>query len=183
MARPIGPLFGLSSPLFVTTLCYAVALVLLPFLLIGTAAVLSRRWGRLSESSIEVATRFSYALVPLGFGMWLAHYSFHFLTSYDTVVPVAVRFVRDLGLTSLAPPHWVAACCRPVGEWVLRLEILFLDFGLLLSLYTGYRISEAQSARWSEALRTFAPWAVLIALLFAFGIWIVFQPMQMRGTM
>jgi hypothetical protein len=77
----------------------------------------------------------------------------------------------------------VAACCRPVAEWLPRLEILFLDLGLLLSLYTGYRIALAQSARLSQALRALAPWAVLIALLFAAGIWLVFQPMEMRGTL
>jgi hypothetical protein len=27
------------------------------------------------------------------------------------------------------------------------------------------------------------PWAVLIVLLFAAGVWIVLQPMQMRGTL
>jgi hypothetical protein len=54
---------------------------------------------------------------------------------------------------------------------------------MLLSLYTGYRIALAQSSRWSQALRAFAPWAMLITLLFAAGIWIIFQPMQMRGTL
>ena len=34
-----------------------------------------------------------------------------------------------------------------------------------------------------HALKAFAPWAVLILLLFAAGVWIVFQPMQMRGTL
>jgi cytochrome c oxidase assembly factor CtaG len=176
-------ILGLSSPLLVTSLSYVVALVVLPLLLIGTAALMSRRWGRLAGSSVEVASQFSFALVPLGFGMWLAHYSFHFVTSYDTIIPVAARFARDVGFTSLAQPHWVATCCRPVAEWLLHLEILFLDFGLLLSLYTGYRISQAQLHRWSQALWAFAPWALLICLLFAVGVWIVFQPMQMRGTM
>ena len=156
---------------------------MLPLLAVGSAAVLSRRWGRLTASWLEVATRYSYALVPLGFGMWLAHYSFHFLTSYDTVVPATQRFAADLGWPALGQPQWVAACCRPVADWLPRLEILFLDLGLLLSLYTGYRIALAQSPRLSQALWALAPWALLMALLFAAGIWIVFQPMQMRGTL
>ena len=61
--------------------------------------------------------------------------------------------------------------------------MLFLDFGLLLSLYAGYRNALAQSARVSLALRAFAPWALLLILLFAAGIWILLQPMQMRGTL
>jgi hypothetical protein len=31
-------------------------------------------------------------------------------------------------------------------------------------------------------LRIFAPWAVLLALLFAAAIWLMGQPMEMRGT-
>lgn len=179
----LDSLLGLHSPLLMTSLFYLVTLLLLPLLTVWSAAVVSCRWGRLNSRWLDVAMRFSYALVPIGFGMWLAHYSFHFMTSYDTVVPTAVRFMRDLGFDALGVPTWVGACCRPVVDALLRLEILFLDFGLLLSLFTGYRIALVQSPKWSESLRAFAPWAVLITLLFALGIWIIFQPMQMRGTL
>ncbi len=174
---------GLSSPLLATTVFYLLALVVLPLLTVGGAAVLSRRWGRLKGDTLEVATRFAYTLVPLGFGMWLAHYSYHFLTSYDTVVPVAQRFASDLGLTSLGEPEWSSACCRPVTAWLLPVEILFLDVGLLLSLYAGYRLAVSQSPRLSLAGKTLMPWALLMVLLFAAGVWILFQPMQMRGTL
>jgi cytochrome c oxidase assembly factor CtaG len=175
-------LLGQPSPLLLTSLFYLLGLIVLPVLAVGSAAVLSRRWGQLSVRWFEVATRYAYALVPLGFSMWLAHYSFHLLTSYDTVVPTVQRFVADLGYSVLGQPQWVASCCRPVAEWLPRLEILFLDLGLLLSLYTGYRIALAHSPRLSRALWALAPWAALITLLFAVGTWLVFQPMQMRGT-
>ena len=42
---------------------------------------------------------------------------------------------------------------------------------------------QPQAPRLPQALAAFAPWAVLIVLLFAAGVWIVFQPMQMRGTL
>ena len=170
------------SPLLVTSLLYFLGLLVLPFVAVAGAAVLSRRWGRLTGNWSEVAARYSYALVPLGFSMWLAHYSFHLLTSYDTVVPTAQRFAFDLGWSTFGPPQWVAGCCRRVADWLPRLEVVFLDLGLLLSLYTGYRIALAQSPSLSRALRALAPWALLITLLFAAGIWLVFQPMQMRGT-
>ena len=115
--------------------------------------------------------------------MWLAHYSFHFFTSYATLLPVSERIAQDFGLTALGPPHWNDACCVPVAEWLLRLEIVFLDLGLLLSLYTAYRITKQQVRRFSEGMATIAPWAAVIVLLFTLGIWIVFQPMQMRGTL
>ena len=115
---------------------------------------------------------------------------------------------------ALGEPEWQCACCRPVADCLPRLEIVFLDLGLLLSLYSGYRIAQAPCAglqtahsRGSQvssgiretygrvsgrgretraqrrALKVFAPWTLLIVLLFAAGVWIVLQPMQMRGTM
>jgi hypothetical protein len=150
---------------------------------VGAAAAVSRGWGRLPASWLETATRYSFCLVPLGFGMWLAHYSFHFLSSYDTVVPTTQRFAADLGWTFLGEPMWNCACCRPVAEWLPRLEVLFLDLGLLLSLYTAYRIALTQSPRLPQALKLASPWALLIVLLFAAGVWIVLQPMQMRGML
>ena len=165
---------GVRSTLLATTMFYLLALVALPLLAVGGAAMLSRRWGRLEAGTLQVATRYAYALVPLGFGMWLAHYCYHFLTSYDTAVPVAQRFAADLGLTSLGKTAWDSACCRPVTPWLLPLELLFLDVGLVLSLYTAYRLA--------PTIKAVAPWALLNVLLFAAGVWILFQPMQMRGT-
>jgi hypothetical protein len=54
---------------------------------------------------------------------------------------------------------------------------------LLLSLYIAYAIARSQTKGVHQALKACAPWALLIVLLFALGIWIVFQPMQMRGMM
>jgi cytochrome c oxidase assembly factor CtaG len=158
-------------------------LVAIPCLLVCAASALSCRWGKMEESTTQVARRFSLALVPIGFAMWSTHFSFHLFTSYATVIPTAQRFVADLGSTFLGSPEWSCACCLPAASWLLRLEIVFLDLGLLLSLYSGYRIAVSQTPSLTQALRVFAPWAGLIALLFALGIWIVFQPMQMRGTM
>jgi cytochrome c oxidase assembly factor CtaG/polyferredoxin len=174
---------GNCSPLLVTSLYYLFVLVVMPALAIGSIAALSWWWGRLDRNWFDVATRFSYSLVPLGFGMWLAHYSFHFFSSYETVIPVLQRFIADLGYVGAVKPQWVLACCRPVADWLPRLEIVCLDLSLLLSLHTGYAIALSQSQEQSRALKAFLPWAVLIGLLFALGVWIVLQPMQMRGTM
>ncbi len=179
----VASLFQSRSPLLVTSLFYVISLLILPVLMVGISAEFCRWSGRLDASSLEVATRFSYALVPLGFSMWLAHYSFHFLAGFDAVTPALQRFAGDLGWSILGEPAWVRACCRPVADWLPRLEILFLDLGLLLSLYVAYRIALTQSERASQALKVLAPWALLIVLLFAAGVWIVLQPMQMRGTL
>jgi cytochrome c oxidase assembly factor CtaG len=171
----LAELTGVHAPMLMTTVFYLLALVVVPLGLTALAAELSRHWGRWSAGTLEVATRCTYALVPLGFGMWLAHYSFHFLTGYDAALPVTTRFAADLGLTALGGPVWNCDCCRPLVPWLLPLEIVFLDLGLLLSLYAGFRVT--------PNLKALIPWAVLMGLLFGVGLWILFQPMQMRGTL
>ncbi len=173
---------GLASTFVATTILCLLALVVVPAIAMGGTAVFSRWWGRSTETSTALATRFAYALVPLGFGMWLAHYGFHFLTSYEGAVPTMQRFLIDSGWPRLGSPDWSCAACIPAPAWLLRLEIVFLDLGLLLSLYSAYRIAHSGVHGVSRPLRAFTPWAILIVALFAFGIWIVFQPMQMRGT-
>ena len=158
-------------------------LLVLPLAAVGGRGCLEPPMGPACGQLVRGRTRYAYALVPLGFSMWLAHYSFHLLTSYDTVVPATQRFAADLGWSAFGSPHWVAGCCRRVADWLPRLEIVFLDVGLLLSLYTGYRISRAQLADALGSLVGVCAWALLIALLFAAGIWLIFQPMQMRGTL
>ena len=115
--------------------------------------------------------------------MWLAHYSYHFFTSWDTIIPSVQRFAADHGVSALGPPHWQSACCRPAADWVTQLQIVMLDVGLLASLYAGLRIAEQTSTSLRQAGKAFAPWAVLIALLFVLGVWIILQPMEMRGTL
>jgi cytochrome c oxidase assembly factor CtaG len=178
----VASFLGPQSPLLVTSLFYMLGLLVLPVLLIGIAAAFSRWLGKVKESWRAVATRFAYSLAPLGFGMWLAHYSFHFLSSFDAVTPAFQRFAGDLGV-ALGQPEWQGACCRPIVDWLPRLEILFLDLGLLLALYTGYRLALTQSERMSQTVKVFVPCALLLLLLFASGIWIVVEPMQMRGTL
>jgi hypothetical protein len=179
----LGGWLGVRSRSLVTGAFSLLTLIAMPPLLCTAAARVSRRWGKLAPRWPEVATRYVYALVPLGFSMWLAHASFHFLTGSDAAVPTAQRFVADLGWAFLGEPEWSRACCRPVGEWLLKLEVVFLDLGMLGSLYVAYRISLELGSRPSRALKALAPWATLIVLLFAVGIWIVFQPMEMRGTL
>jgi cytochrome c oxidase assembly factor CtaG len=179
----IASLFRQRSPFLVTSVSYLFGLVLLPMLLVGGSAALCRLGGRVKASSLELVTRFAYALVPLGFSMWLTHYSYHFFASWGAVTPALQRFAGDLGFAILGEHAWALACCRPVADWLPRLEILSLDVGLLFSMYTGYRIALTQSERTSQALKMLAPWAALLVLLFAAGVWIVLQPMQMRGTL
>ena len=92
------------------------------------------------------------------------------------------RFAHDLGAISLGTPEWGCACCDGIAAWLPRLELIFLDFGLLGSLYVGYRIAATNTQDAICAVKCFIPWAAMVVALFATGVWIVHQPMQMRGV-
>jgi cytochrome c oxidase assembly factor CtaG/polyferredoxin len=174
---------GQKTPMLAISLFFVLGLFLLPFLLVSTAAALSRLSAASKVPIVDLASRFSYSLVPLGFSMWLAHYCFHLITSCGTIVPVAQRFTRDLGWTVFGAPHWASACCGPVADWLPRMEILLLDVGFLLSLYSSYRIALNLADRYRRAVMMFLPWGLLSCALFAAGVFLVLQPMEMRGTL
>ena len=67
--------------------------------------------------------------------------------------------------------------------WLTPVQILLLDAGLLLTLYVGWRVARQYAGKIGTAAALVAPWAVLSAALYATGVWILFQPMQMRGML
>jgi hypothetical protein len=166
-----------------TTVFYAGAIVVLPTIAVYLAAYLSRRWSHPHESTHRLATRYAFALIPLGFAMWMAHYSFHFFTSWEAIIPATQRFAGDLGVELLGPPEWICACCRPAADWVLRFELLALGAGLLTTLYVALRIAESRASSTRQAIGAAAPWGLLAIALYAAGVWILLQPMEMRGTL
>jgi polyferredoxin len=158
---------------------FFVALVLEPALLLGAAAALTR-WSTGRATSLwAIINRFSRSLVPLGFGVWLAHYGFHFFTGGLTVIPVAQNAARAVaGWPILGEPQWqLGGLPKSV---VFPMELGFLGLGLLGSLLVAWQIAERFDKR--STLKAFAPWAVLAVLLFASACWILNQPMDMRGT-
>jgi cytochrome c oxidase assembly factor CtaG len=174
---------GIASPLAMTTLFYVLVIVVAPLLAVAITAMVSRSYGGLGQSAGKNAMRYAPALIPLGFAMWLAHYSFHFFTSWGGVIPAAQRFAADLGIDLLAPPAWICACCRPAADWILRFELLALGIGLLATLYAALRVAESQTANSRQAIRTAIPWGLLAVMLYASDVWILLQPMEMRGTL
>ena len=167
---------GFSSDLGIITLLSVLCLILLPAALAGSAATCSSAIA--GTSWRENFCRFSMSLAPLGFGMWLAHFVFHLFTAALTPIPVAERIAKDLALRT-AEPGW------SVGSLAFYdlpgLELLLLDLGLLVALYVAWSIAGQMTS--SRRFTTFLPWGALAATLYAAGVWIIFQPMEMRGMM
>lgn len=169
-----------QSEALVLGLIFVAGLGLLPLALAGATAWLS---GRLSggDRGVAAVTRQAYALLPLGLGLWAAHYAFHFVTGAATIVPVMQGFVADVvGRPLLGAPQWRMAALLPQG-WLAPVEIGLLGLGWLGSLLVAYRVAERDTP--ARATAAFLPWAVLLTGLLAAAAWLMSQPMEMRGVM
>ncbi|MCE9565710.1 MAG: cytochrome c oxidase assembly protein [Planctomycetes bacterium] len=172
---------GLASTLWLIVAVNVLSMLVAPLLFVWLAASGSRLWGRVPHSTLTVANRFAFAFVPLGFAMWLAHYGYHLATTYEAAWPVTQRFAIDHGWNALGVPLWVCGCCEVAGTWLPKTEIVILDFGLLWTLYLAHHIARNMTPS-GRAFRAFVPWALLAVMLFVVGVWIVLEPMQMRGS-
>ena len=168
---------SLEAP--VLGIIFIIALVLEPLILLGAAVSLTRLLTNSSKPPMKVLLHYSYSLVPLGFGIWLAHYSFHFLTGLYTFIPVVQSAAVELGWSFLGAPWW-RLTGLPVGT-VKAFEFGFVILGLIGSLLVSYRLAEQDSPL--KPMRAFVPWAGVAALLFLAAVWLLLQPMEMRATM
>jgi ferredoxin len=174
----LGRVLHVGSAGTVLGLIFGAVLVVEPLVLLGAAAWATRRVVAGSRGWLATVVRYSYALVPMGFGMWLAHYSFHFLTGVLTIVPVVQSAAADVGL-SLGAPLW-GWLGMPVGL-VKPIEFGALLLGCAGSMLVAWSLAEEDSAE--RTFGAFAPWALVCLLLLAASLWMMALPMDMRATL
>ena len=114
--------------------------------------------------------------------MWAAHLLFHLFTGWATLAPAIHQAGADLGWHLLAPAHWGMELPLLSANTMLSVQLLLLDAGLLLTLYLGWRLAQQWAARAGRAVLLLLPWASTVAVGYAAGVWIMLQPMQMRGV-
>ena len=158
---------------------FIAVLVVAPLALLGGAATLSKLLADdRARSATQIAVNYAYALAPFGFGMWLAHYGFHLLTGAFTIVPVTQRAAIDLlGWSALGEPLWRLTGMRPGS--VFPIQVGFILLGTLGSLGIAFQITERDYPKRIAA--ALLPWALLIVWLAGVALWILSQPMDMRG--
>jgi polyferredoxin len=158
---------------------FVVGVGLLPLVLYFAAAAATRRLAASPLGVRDIAVRYAYALVPFGVGTWLSHYWFHLLTAVGTVVPVTQSALIDLtGVAVAGEPSWRWLGLKPGSVFPIQVGAVLL--GALGSLALAYTVSERDHPRY--AARATVPWALLVLGLAAAAIWILAQPMEMRGT-
>jgi hypothetical protein len=168
---------GLNSAL----LLFAIAVA--PVLLLALGSASGRRLSGVRASRREIFCRLALALVPLGAAMWAAHFLFHLVTAWGTAWPVVQRSVAGTGFGLFGEANWGASMPRLGADALLKLEVLLLDVGILLALYSGWRVAVSSTRSAGAALALLLPWALMAVALYASGVWVFLQPMQMRGMM
>ena len=175
----MGKLLSVSHEAPVLGIIFVVFLVVEPAILLGAAAWLTRLLGGSKLALVPLAVRYSYALVPLGFGMWLAHYGFHFFTGILTILPVTQAALADLGVHLLGAPLWTWTGL-PM-RFVQPMELGFLLLGFAGSLLVLHHLAEEDCT--SHPMRAFLPWAIVCLLMGLASVWLMFQPMEMRAML
>jgi ferredoxin len=175
----MGKLLSVSHESLVLGIIFVVFLVVEPAILLGAASWLTRAMGGSKLALIPLAVRYSYALVPLGFGMWLAHYGFHFFTGILTIIPVTQAALADLGINIFGGPLWTWTGL-PM-RFVQPMELGFLLLGFAGSLLVVHHLAEEDCAL--QPMRAFIPWAAVCLLIGLASVWLMFQPMEMRAML
>jgi len=115
-----------------------------------------------------IPSRLISTFLPLGFGIWLAHYSFHFLTGLFTFVPILQEM---MGIPGQFPLQWMGV----PESIVFSIEMGFLFLGFIISLGTHYQLRYKSNETMSKSTIF---WQVALSI---FALWILSLPMEMRG--
>ena len=156
-------------------------------ILVGLGILALAAIGDSSAPRRERLTRAGLAAAPLGAAMWMVHFGFHLVTGWPTAEASVVRVAHDLGLSERLPDR-IMSCCVPPPDWMLPAELLILSLGVAGSMgvaWWGWRaIAVQQNDRPTPGsiTRRWLPSAMVFIALWAVTAWIVFQPMEMRGT-
>ena len=170
---------GARSEWPILLLVFIVGLVIVPAVLLGGAGIATRTLPGPRESLRTTMVRYAYALVPIGFGIWLAHYGFHLLTGILTVVPVVQSAAVDaFGRALLGSPAWGWVGLQPGSVFPIQLGCVVL--GTVGSMALVHAISLRDHA--SRPALASVPWLAVVAVIATSALWILSQPMEMRAV-
>jgi len=174
---------GLKSDAVRLLLIFGTLNIAVPALVVFGGARLSQVLsGRSSRPPLQLAGRYAPAFVPMGFGIWLAHYGFHFSIAGLAIVPVMQSFLLDHGILWLGlHPDWGMSRVLP-QEWIFPLQVGAVLAGFFVALYVLLRRAIRPGTTPAEGFREMLPWALVLLVITIVSLSIFNLPMEMRGT-
>src|SRR5690606_36347626 len=165
---------GEILPLF---LIFFVGGILIPLLLALIAAKATQFLTFTGDkiSMRDTVATFAPAFVPLGLGIWIAHYGFHFLIAPLSFVPVLQEF--------LGARHgdWATFGFQVDVQIIGILQVIALLGGFLWCMVIVYQASNRVYGRRSS-FGALLPWALMLLVLMISAYQVFSLPMEMRGT-
>ena len=123
----------------------------------------------------DTVATFAPAFVPLGFGIWIAHYAFHFLIAPLSFIPILQEFFgADRG-------DWATYGFVVDLNAIAILQIIALLGGFLWSMYIALQASTRVYGRRSS-FGGMMPWGLMLLVLMISAYQVFTMPMEMRGT-
>jgi polyferredoxin len=182
----LADLLNTGQELIVLGLLFAVGVLGVPLALVWGAAWLNRRTIRANRPTklARLVGRYAYAFVPLGFGIWAAHYLFHLLIGPLTLLPALQGFFADVvGLPLLGTPNpQLGAALTPPLVVVQAVQMGAMAAGLGGALWVAWRAATSHHAHTGMAWREVAPWALILLGVALLAVWVFLLPMEMRGN-
>ena len=170
---------GTRSEWPVLALVFAVGVAAAPAVLLAFAGAITRAFSGNGETLRGTVLTYAYALIPIGLGVWVAHYGFHLLTGVLTIVPVVQSAVVDaFGYALLGGPFWSWVGMQPGAVFPIQLGCVVL--GAAGSLAMVQALSQRDQP--SRAALASAPWLAVVLLIATTALWILSQPMEMRAV-
>jgi polyferredoxin len=170
---------GARSEWAVLAIIFLVSVLVVPALLLTGASAITRAFAETRSSLRGTILTYAYALIPIGLGIWVAHYGFHLLTGVLTIVPVVQSAVIDaFGRALLGDPLWGWVGLQPGAVFPIQLGCVLL--GAVGSLAMVQAISQRDQP--SRPMLASAPWLVVVLMIATAALWILSQPMEMRAV-
>jgi ferredoxin len=170
---------GTRSEWPVLAVIFVTGLLVLPAALLAGAGLVSHGIASNGGPLRAIVLPYAYALIPIGLGIWVAHYGFHLLTGLLTVVPVVQSAIVDLfGRALLGGPFWGWVGLQPGAVFPIQLGCVVL--GAAGSLGMVHAISQRDQPTRPGLVST--PWLAIVVLIATAALWILSQPMEMRAV-
>jgi polyferredoxin len=175
----VATALGATSEGPVLAIVFITALVILPAGLLGGAGIVTRGLADAGGSLRQTVIRYAYALIPIGFSVWVAHYGFHLLTGLLTIVPVAQSAAIDaFGRAILGGPAWGLVGLQPGSVFPIQLGCVVLGAAGSIGLVHAISLHDQPSRPGLAS----SPWIAVVALIATTALWILSQPMEMRAV-
>lgn len=167
--------FGFTSDAIPLIIIFLVGGVLAPVGFSLFAAKISQTLARKQLSLRDTVATFAPAFVPLGFGIWIAHYAFHFLIAPLSFVPVLQEFL------GARQGDWATFGFQVDIMLIGLLQVIALLGSFAWSLYIAFNAANRTYGK-RDSFGAFMPWALMLLVLMLAAYQIFALPMEMRGT-